>query len=117
MIRPKVHGGSLGFNTTTPAGRAVQHLLDRSPALRNTREQGWDIAVHDDNGRSLVVHPQFAAWCSDGEAALLLFAESLLDRTAVRIGWILDTVDEDERHVILEAVAVAAGFEVAEVAA
>lgn len=120
MNRQRVSAGSIGFNLTTPAGRAVQHLLDRSALaadrLGDHSLSGWDLVIHEDQGRSLVVHPAYAAWCSDGQAALLLLIESLLGRTPVVLAWVLDALDDEQQRLVMEAVAIASGFAIEEVA-
>lgn len=113
--RRRIQAGSIGFNLTTPAGRAVQHLLDRS-ALAHDRGTGWDLVTHEDNGRSLVIFRSYDAQASDGQAALLLFCESLLGRSPVVVGWVLDAIDAEQKRLVMEAVAIAAGFQLEEIA-
>ena len=101
---------TVAFNATTPHGRAILHVLEKS-ALAQTLGQDTGIALRQDgDARYLHVDPTFAAWCSDGEAQLLLFVESLNGQSPVVLRFALD-VDDASQRAMAEALFIAAGIE------
>lgn len=96
------------FNTNDPAGRAIEHLLEKS-ALADVSEH-LRVEEHAGGGRTVIVDPQFSAYCSVGEASLLLVAESLNSSQKVCLSWILASLDGRSKRAVAEAILIAAGF-------
>lgn len=96
------------YNATTPNGRAITHILTKS-ALADV-DDGIEVKEHPNGGRSLIVHPQFAAWCSQGEGTLLLIVESFAGRSPVVLGFALEDIDQRSQRAVVEAVLIASGL-------
>lgn len=99
----------IGFNTTTPPGRAVAHLFDRS-ALARYRDRGWTELEYAGGGRQITVDTETADQFSAGEKSLLILAESLAGAGSVNVNWLLSDTDDDQHRVIAETMWIAAGF-------
>jgi hypothetical protein len=96
------------FNVKDNAGRAIIHLRAKS-ALADI-DEGLETREYPGGGRTLIVHPQLSVHISEGEAALLLAAESLAGASNVNLFWLLDGLDDRSKRAIAEAVFIAAGF-------
>lgn len=104
---------TVSFNATTPHGRAILHVLEKSALARTLVDHGGhgiELRRGDRGDCTLVVHPSFAAWCSDGESQLLLFIESLNGQSPVVLRYALD-VDQPSQRAMAEAMFIAAGIE------
>lgn len=100
----------IGYNVSTPTGRAIGHILTRS-ALADRKDAGWEVKEQGNGGRILVIHPVLANWSSDGEGALVALLDSLSGRPGLNLAWLFDALDEPNRRVAVEAIWMAAGFE------
>lgn len=98
----------VSYNATTPNGRAITHLLEKS-ALADITE-GIEVKEHSVGGRTLIVHPQFSARCSQGEAVLLLLVESFAGQSPVVLGFVLEDIDQRSQRAFAEAVVIASGM-------
>lgn len=101
----------LSYNAGTPAGRAITHLLEKS-ALADVVD-GMEVRTVGDpaqGGRSLVIHPQFEAWCSAGEGALMSLVHAFATDESVRIRSALEDVDQRSQRAIAEAVMIASNL-------
>lgn len=96
------------YNATTPEGRAITHLLEKSALARVI--EGIEVKELSGGGRTLVVHPQFAAVASNGELSLLLAVESIAGLSNVNLSWLLADIDEGSKRAVAEAVLIAGGF-------
>lgn len=103
MIGPVVH-----YNVKDPAGRAITHLLEKS-ALADM-QSGIERRELPNGGRTLILHPSFESWASDGEASLMVAVESLAGDGFVNLRWLLEGIDERSRRAVGEAVLIAGGF-------
>jgi hypothetical protein len=94
------------YNADTPIGQAITHLLRKS-ALYTMR--GLDVETVDEHGgRQLEFRGHWHP--SDGEATLLLFAESLAGRSGIIMRHALEEVDAASARAMAEAVMIAAGL-------
>jgi hypothetical protein len=107
-----VNTTAISYNVTTPAGRAIQHLLEKSPLadIHADPNGGLEIRDYGDGGRTMIVHPQLSARVSSGEASLLLAVESFAGQSPVKLWWVLQDLDERSKRAFVEAVFIAAGF-------
>lgn len=96
------------YNAKDYAGRAIEHLLEKS-ALADI-QHGLEVRSHTDGGRTLIVHPSFDSWASDGERTLMVAVESLAGAGFVNLRWLLDGLDERSKRAFAEAVLIAGGF-------
>lgn len=99
----------VSFNVHTPNGRAITHLLEKS-ALSRVAE-GLDLAELTGGGRTLSIHPTLEAYCSDGEASLLVVVESLAGTgQRVDLAMVVDQIDDNDSRALGEAILIASGF-------
>lgn len=99
---------TVSFNATTPSGRAILHLLDKS-ALADVTD-GIELKTSPFDGRVLVMHPQWEDVCSDGEGALVAFLESLNGQGHVDLRLLIDALDDRSQRACAEALLIATGF-------
>lgn len=95
------------FNTTTPVGRAIVHLLEKS-ALADIRD-GMELKRQPDGACTLIVHPSLGGHCSKGEESLMCAVESLATSQKVCLSWVLDDIDARSGRALGEAILIAAG--------
>lgn len=98
---------TVSFNATTPSGRAILHLLEKS-ALADA--DGIDLETLPFDGRTLYLYPEFEDHPSDGEAAIVTFLESLNGQGSVDLRLLIDSLDERNQRVCAEALLIATGF-------
>lgn len=105
MIRTREPNTVIPYNATTKAGKAITHLVMKS---RLHYLRGLHVETTDEFGGRMLV--QRGPEPSNGEASLLLFAESLAGRGAVTLAWAIEDVDQGSARAMAEAVMIAAGL-------
>lgn len=109
---------TIHFDPATPAGRAIQHLLDT--ALADQIGSGLQVRlsgphlVHDgEPGRILVIHPSMPRGDSlEAAGGLLMLVESLAGTGAVNLAHLYAVADPNQREAIALAIFIAAGYQV-----
>lgn len=101
---------TIPFNSATPAGRAITHLLDN--VLADHVGQGIDVQWRGGDDRLLVVHPSLQSNHEDVTASLLMLVASIAGHGGVCLGQLHAVADENQRHHIAIAGFMAAGYQV-----
>jgi hypothetical protein len=108
----------ISYNITTPQGRAIQHVLDNTVLVQQQIAGGLTVSVGVSGGRTVTSHRAFEDVLSGGEAGLLLLIRSLAGQDGhLNLWFLFDSLDEAHRLVVAQAVWMAAGYDIAAVAA
>lgn len=99
------------YNVTTPAGRAIDHVLTNT-CLAYAIGNGLEVKEHSKGGRTLEVDYRFDDILAGGEFHLLVLIESLAGLTPVNLNLLFAGIDAAHAKVVAEAVFIAAGFNI-----